>query len=230
MPPKNARSPSPSTQRPLVATPAKDARARSNVPSDSHERNSYSVFSIGVTGLFSLMSIAMVLANKCVVAIQPEDGAKMLLVQVAFTALVMASYAFMYKPSAFHQRQLQSWAPCAVLFTCNIVTSAMALEYITVPTFSVLRNVQPFISTVLGLYLLPLLNPSVPSEPTSYFKLYALLLILIGTGIYYWKDIAFDLNGYLWVLGHILSMSLYIALVKSMGSGKDALPSSTMSL
>ena len=176
------------------------------------------------------MSIAMVLANKCVVAIQPEDGAKMLLVQVSFTALVMASYAFLYNPSAFHKQQLRSWAPCAVLFTCNIVTSAMALEYITVPTFSVLRNVQPFISTVLGLYLLPLLNPTIPSEPTSFFKLYALLLILIGTGIYSWKDIAFDLNGYLWVLGHIFSMSLYIALVKSLGSGKYALPSPTMSL
>jgi drug/metabolite transporter (DMT)-like permease len=176
------------------------------------------------------MSIAMVLANKCVVAIRPEDGASMLLVQVMFTALVMSCHALLSTPSAFNLQQLLAWVPCAFLFTCNIVTSAMALEYITVPTFSVLRNVQPFISTIFGLYLLPFLNSNVPSEPTSYFKLYALFLILIGTGMYAWKDIAFELNGYLWVLGHIFSMSFYIALVKSKGSGKNALSSPTMSL
>jgi drug/metabolite transporter (DMT)-like permease len=172
----------------------------------------------------------MVLANKCVVAIRPGDGTWMLVIQVAFTAVVMASFAFVTAPSTFNLQKLLSWTPCAILFTFNIVTSVMALEFITVPTFSVLRNVQPFISTVLGLYLLPLLNPSAPAESTSYFKLYALLLILIGTGIYAWKDIEFNVNGYLWVFAHICSMSLYVALVKSKGSGKDAFPSSIMSL
>jgi drug/metabolite transporter (DMT)-like permease len=190
----------------------------------------YSLFGIGVTLLFSIMSVAMVLANKCVVAIRPQDSASMLLYQVAFTALAMASYAFLYKPDSFNKRQMLLWTPCAVLFTCNIVTSAMALEYITVPTFSVLRNVQPFISTLLGVYLVPRLNTSIPSEPTSFFKLYALLLILIGTAIYAWKDVEFELNGYLWVLGHISSMSLYVSLVKSKDAGSDALPSSTKSL
>ena len=154
----------------------------------------------------------------------------MLVTQVAFTAFVMASYAFVSAPSTFNLQKMLSWAPCAFLFTSNIVTSAMALEYITVPAFSVLRNVQPIISTLLGLYLLPFLNPSAPSESTSSFKLYALLLILIGTGVYAWRDIEFNVSGYLWVLAHICSMSLYVALVKSKGSGKDALHSSTMSL
>jgi drug/metabolite transporter (DMT)-like permease len=193
-------------------------------------QKSYSFFSIGVTSLFSLTSIAMVLANKCVVAIRPEDGTRMLLVQVAFTAVVMASYALLSAPSTFDLRKVLSWCPCALLFTSNIVTSVMALEYITVPAFSVLRNVQPFIATLLGVYLLPLLNPSAPAESTSFYKLYALLLILIGTGIYAWKDIEFNVHGYLWVFAHICSMSLYVALVKSKGSGKDALPSLVMSL
>lgn len=235
--------------------PRKDARARSPSPpqpSSTHRSDSptftpkgyaarvgsppaptqkpYTFFGISVASLFSLMSIAMVLANKCVVAIRPGDGSWMLVIQVAFTAVFMASYALFTASSSFNLQKLLSWAPCAVLFTANIVTSVMALEYITVPTFSVLRNVQPFIATVLGLYLLPLLNPSAPAESTSYYKLYALLLILIGTGIYAWKDIEFNANGYLWVLAHICSMSLYVSLVKSKGSGKDALPSSTMSL
>ena len=190
----------------------------------------YSFFGIGVTLLFSIMSVAMVLANKCVVAIRPQDSASMLLYQVAFTAIAMSSYAFLYNPDSFNKRQMLSWTPCAALFTCNIITSAMALEYITVPTFSVLRNVQPFISTLLGVYLVPRLNTSIPSEPTSLFKLYALLLILIGTAIYAWKDVEFELNGYLWVLGHISSMSLYVSLVKSKGGGSDELPASAMSL
>jgi drug/metabolite transporter (DMT)-like permease len=172
----------------------------------------------------------MVLANKCVVALQPEYGAWMLLMQVAFTAIVMVSFALLHTSSAFNYSQLKAWTPCALLFTCNIVTSAMALEYIHVPTFSVLRNVQPFISTIVGLYVLPLLNPNVDRETTSYFKLYALLLIFVGTAIYAWKDVAFDVSGYLWVFGHITSMSLYIAVVKSKGIGANALPSSTMSL
>jgi hypothetical protein len=78
--------------------------------------------------------------------------------------------------------------------------------------------------------VLPLLNPNVDRETTSYFKLYALLLIFVGTAIYAWKDVAFDVSGYLWVFGHITSMSLYIAVVKSKGIGANALPSSTMSL
>ena len=236
MPRKDARarspnpletSPPPRSSSP-VFTP-KGYSARSGSPPPSMQK-SYSLFSVSVTSLFSLASIAMVLANKCVVAIRPEDGAWMLLMQVTFTAVVMSIYSFFAKCDAFNQHPLLSWTPCAFLFTCNVVTSAMALEYITVPTFSVLRNVQPFISTILGVYVLPLLNPSIPSEPTSYFKLYALLLILIGTGVYAWKDIAFDFTGYIWVLAHICSMSLYIVLVKSKGSGKNALPSSTMSL
>ena len=75
----------------------------------------------------------------------------MLAIQVAFSAIVMASYTFVSAPSTFNLQKMLSWAPCAFLFTSNIVTSAMALEYITVPAFSVLLNVQPFISTCFSL-------------------------------------------------------------------------------
>ena len=235
MPRKDARarspnpppSPPPPRSRSPVITPKGYSPRSGDLPSAP---NPYSTFSLGVISLFSLSSIVMMLANKCVVALVPQEGAWMLLMQVVLTSFAMATYAFVYTPSALNLQQLLAWAPCAILFTCNIVTSVMALEYITMPTFSVLRNVQPFISTALGLYLLPLLNPSAPSEPTNLFKLYALLLILTGTGIYAWKDIAFDLNGYLWVLGHITSMSMYVTLVKSKGCGSGAPPSSTMSL
>ena len=34
------------------------------------------------------------------------------------------------------------WLPCAILFCCNIVTSMQSLQYLSVPTFTVLRNMQ----------------------------------------------------------------------------------------
>jgi hypothetical protein len=160
------------------------------------------------TGLaFSCASIGMILANKGAMVLFPFSGLLLLLQTIATLVFLLLNDVKILH--GWRWKVALSWSPCSILFATNLVTSLQALKYIGVPTFTVLRNTQPCLTLVLELFLFGR-KPKISSSCW-------LFLVFLGSSLYAHQDLTFSAVGYLWSLLHILSMSLYLVLVKVSG-------------
>jgi GDP-mannose transporter len=168
---------------------------------------------------FSCAGIGMILTNKGVMVLFPFSGL-LLLLQTGATLLFLY-LSDMQISKAWKWSNALSWTPCSVLFAGNLITSLQALKYIGVPTFTVLRNTQPCLTLLLELILFgrrPRLAPSC-----------WLLLVFLGSSLYAYEDLTYSDLGYFWSILHIISMSLYLVLVKTTGQSLN-LNATAMSL
>lgn len=151
---------------------------------------------------FAVSSIAMILINKSIATLFPFMAFVLLFQNVGTIALLKV-----WKPELTLQAQVaRRWSPCALLFCTNIYTSLQALSLVSVPTFTVCRNLQPIITTMLDFIF--------RQEVSSLSNVCCLVVILIGAYIYAYNNISFHLTGYLWTMAHVVSMSFYTILVK----------------
>ena len=166
---------------------------------------------------FSFASVGMLLANKGIIR---ELNSPWLLV-LSQNLISSAFFLFKFKFSKNHssdplggdssikelflQHSLH-WMPAVVLFCVNIVTSMVALSYISVATFSVLRNLNPFISSIMTFFFF--------GEITNGHALWALVIILGGSIFYAHHDLELNISGYIVCFIHITSMSAYSCVVK----------------
>jgi GDP-mannose transporter len=154
------------------------------------------------TVIFSLSSISMILLNKAVVTVFPLSSV-ILILQNIVTVLLLK---FQHQKMGFDMQTAIKWTPCVLLFCINIYSSLQSLIYISVPTFTVFRNVQPLISSVLDLFM--------RHEPISVQGFVFLCIILCGAYLYAHNDLEYNFNGYMWSFIHIVSMSFYSVNVK----------------
>ena len=87
------------------------------------------------------------------------------------------------------------------------------MAYLSVPTFTILRNTQTIIAVGMSYVL--------HREITSADSIMFLMAVLAGTVLYCWSDVNFHAVGYAWALVHVMSMSLYAVLVKKVGVNLD---------
>lgn len=151
---------------------------------------------------FSVSSIVMLLLNKYIATVIPYP-AFILLLQNVFTIFFLKIWKTELN---LEYKKAVSWAPCVMLFLCNLYSSMKALKYISVPTFSVFRNMQPIMSTMFDLLL--------RQQPTTYDNMICIMIILIGSYIYAWESINYDAFGYIWTFFFMISSSLYTIAVK----------------
>jgi len=163
--------------------------------------------------LFSVISIAMILINKGVATFFSSTMSGVLLLQNFATICLLRCFSinqlFFSRDIAYH------WLPCSLFFCLNIFSSLKAMTYVNVPTFTLLRNLQPIIVVFLNLLA------ATESNPSSYSVFY-LCCILFGAYVYAYHDLAFDWNGYIWCFIHVMSMSFYAIAVKFKSSFKPS--------
>jgi drug/metabolite transporter (DMT)-like permease len=152
--------------------------------------------------MFSMSSISMILLNKAVVVLFPFS-AFVLILQNAVTIFLLKSQNM---ELGFSLQTALSWTPCVLLFCINTYSSLRALTYISVPTFTVFRNIQPLISSVLDFLVR---NEKISSRSVAF-----LCIIICGAYLYAHNDLEYNVNGYTWSLIHIISMSFYSVSVK----------------
>jgi GDP-mannose transporter len=152
--------------------------------------------------MFSLSSISMILLNKAVVTMFPWNSV-ILILQNLVTIMLLK---FQHSNLGFDAQTAWKWTPCVLFFCTNIYSSLQSLIYISVPTFTVFRNVQPLISSVLDLLM--------RHEPISVQSVIFLGIILCGAYLYAHNDIEYNFYGYMWSFIHIVSMSFYSVCVK----------------
>jgi drug/metabolite transporter (DMT)-like permease len=92
--------------------------------------------------LFSVSSVGMILVNKAAVSVLSHAGF-LLLLQNLVTILLVWS---LYPEVAASLKKSWRWFPCAILFSLNIFSSLQCLYFVSVATFTVLRNTQPIIA------------------------------------------------------------------------------------
>jgi len=153
--------------------------------------------------MFAASSIVMILINKELARGLMGYAHIILLIQNSGT---LALLKWTKRDLTFSSDVAVQWLPCVALFTTNIATSMLALSYLSVPTFTVFRNTQPILATVLDFVL--------RQEVTDIRSIGCLIMILVGAFVYAFNDLYFHLSGYVWAMIHVISMSLYSVAVK----------------
>jgi drug/metabolite transporter (DMT)-like permease len=153
--------------------------------------------------LFSISSIAMIILNKAA-AVSFPHVAILLVFQNLATILILAMTSDI-KPLSL-ETSLR-WLPCAFLFCVNLFSSLQSLVFISVSTFTVLRNTQPLIAVAIDFVL--------RGQTTKAENVVYLMEILVGAILYCSHDMNFDLRGYCWAALHGLSMTCYSIIVKA---------------
>jgi len=190
------------------------------------ESSEYNMNVIKKSLFFMCSSVFMILINKAVTSYSSIALSILIFYQNAATLLILK--AKNWGASELNHDVLMHWLPCGFLFTVNIYSSLQSLRFIHVATFSIFRNTQPLIVSVLTTLVLKMgikgiqdkdtleklermrsLNPTLDSNSLAF-----LVYILIGTLIYAANDLEFSFEGYAWACIHILSMSLYSVTVK----------------
>eukprot|EP00802_Teleaulax_amphioxeia_P000038 Tamp_00038.p2 GENE.Tamp_00038~~Tamp_00038.p2 ORF type:complete len:945 (+),score=47.25 Tamp_00038:12872-15706(+) len=169
----------------------------------AHARSEPSQFDVlKASFLFAVSSIAMILLNKASILWFPHPSLLLILQNSASIIILW----FRGEGTSLEAGIAFQWLPCSMLFCINLFSSLLSLVYISVPTFTVLRNLQPILAVLMDFM--------VRGERTSLDRVVYLLQIFIGAILYCSHDLQFELRGYLFALVHILSMTLYSILVK----------------
>jgi nucleoside-diphosphate-sugar epimerase len=153
--------------------------------------------------LFSVASIAMIVLNKACVSGFPHPSI-LLILQNSATLLILSFVG--ERRRSLESALIFQWLPCSLLFCVNLMSSLVSLVYISVPTFTVLRNLQPILAVWVDFII--------RGEQTGSERIMFLVQILIGAILYCSHDLGFHLHGYLWALLHVVSMTMYSVVVK----------------
>lgn len=160
--------------------------------------------SVNVSLLFSISSIAMILLNKACMSMF-QNVSCLLLMQNMTTILILKMKNGTHLN--FKIEIAKKWVLCAFLFCLNIASSLQSLAFISVPTFTVLRNSQP----VLAWSLQRLMR----QKDTKWDSLLYLFGVFTGAIIYCMHDMEFNMQGYIYAAIHVFSMTFYSITVKN---------------
>eukprot|EP00854_Cymbomonas_tetramitiformis_P011082 gene11082-13099_t len=101
---------------------------------------------------------------------------------------------------------VKEWILLTITFVVMLVSSMYALEYVTVPTLVVVRNLATLVTAVQDVLILK--NEIQATEGAS------VVMILIGSYFYGQHDINFHLVGYIWLFVNVVSTSGFQIYVK----------------
>ena len=184
---------------PLIDKPTLDPVVIQSTP---HEQTESIQYCILVCCAFTLSTVCMILLNKTVVS--QLDFASLTLIMQNTVLLIMLK--IWRRDLTYDLRISLKWFPCALLFCCNIFTSMQSLRFLSVPTFTVMRNLQALFSCPL--------DWAVRGTKSSYTSMFFIVLIFAGVCVYHMDKWQSDTTGICWALVHILSLTLYAVCVK----------------
>ena len=180
---------------------------------ETHTKNAYKLSQVNIESTrwlvlksliyFSVASISMILLNKASISIFPDISCLLVLQNLTTVLMLKIKNGDSIQ---FHQSIAKQWLICAFLFCLNIASSLQSLAFISVPTFTVLRNTQPLLALVL--------ETGIQKKDLKWDSIFYLFGVLIGAVVYCMHDLDFDLNGYICAIVHVLSMTFYSIFVK----------------
>ena len=101
---------------------------------------------------------------------------------------------------------LRLWVPLVFLFVIMLMSSLLALVYVSVPTLVVIRNLTTLLVAILEYIVL--------RNKISGFSVVTLVFMLLGAILYAKHDLTFSVPGYIWLCINILGTSTYQIYIK----------------
>ncbi|KAF7649256.1 hypothetical protein LDENG_00144450 [Lucifuga dentata] len=159
-----------------------------------------------ITGLaFSFVFVVSYFTNKFVLSVlkftyptlfqgwQTSIGALLLLLSVKLGWVEM---------SRITRSAALSWLPGSILFVGNIYAGSRALSRMEIPFFFTLQNSSHVVSYII-------LKLVYREQKTQWLKATSVSLMLLSAVYLPFYDPQFDLNGYLWAVGHLFCVGAY---------------------
>jgi hypothetical protein len=160
---------------------------------------------IAACSVTTVVSVTMLLLNKAILLSIPFGGGLVLL-QNTSTVFLVQAYRGCRVPEGMGWRVILNNIPIAALFGATTFTSMVSLSYLSVTTFTILKNAQFILSYPLDYVL--------RGERLKLISMYLLVSILLGTCAYCSQDLRANIVGILWASAHIISITLYTVLTK----------------
>jgi len=179
---------------------------------------------------YALCSITLSLFNKLVFSGTSFNFPISVLAFQSLCAVVFlkgAAVLKMHEPVPFSTDVLRSMAPVTVLFSLMLWTSGKALRFVSMPTFTVFKNLAVVGTTAWEFFRF--------GNKVSYGVLASLSLMVSGSVIAGYGDLTFSREGVLWMLVNVVTTVAYVAALKELvphdiSSGAKTLHNNLLSL
>jgi GDP-mannose transporter len=170
--------------------------------------------------IYSVSGTLLTLINKLAIQMFPY-ACLLILIQNAMTIILLLSTPLLCtstfgKLTSPNLATLVRWAPLSCLFVVMLLSSMLALKYISAVSLVVLRNLTTIIVAVGERYIL--------GTRFSWPAVATLWGMLFGASIYGASDLLFHAKGYAWLLVNIISSSTYQIYVKMLAKDDSLSP------
>jgi len=154
--------------------------------------------------LYSICSLMMTFSNKVVLSSYDFQWPLMLLLyQHVFTVVFVQMAAIMGFVTVEPLRWplVKKWFPVNCLFVAMLLSGSYALKFLSVPMVTIFKNLTTMIITGGDYFIF---NRSISTGVVI-----SLLLMLVGSVIAAFYDLAFSLPGYVWMIANCLISAAY---------------------
>jgi len=114
----------------------------------------------------------------------------------------------------FDRKSALQMLPNSALFAVMVYSSTRAIKHLAVPMISVFRNFAPITITLVEWLWMKERKPSAG-------VLFAMALLIIGAMIAAVNDLAFTLEGYLWMLTNVVSNVAHLIVLRKLKLNRD---------
>lgn len=160
--------------------------------------------------LYCVSGTLLTVVNKFAVVIFPYTNI-LLVLQNGIAVFLLALASHFCRPTfgslpMLSLSILQLWIPLVLLFVMMLLSSLLALTYVSIPTVIVMRNLT---TLVIALLEYPLLKNRIDG-----FSVTILIFMLFGAIVYAKHDLTFNIPGYTSLCLNIISTSAYQIYIK----------------
>ena len=164
--------------------------------------------------LYCISGSLLTLVNKLAIVAFPFPNMLLILQNGVTVILLMISFVYASKAiPALSIPILKVWIPVVLLFVSMLISSLLALVYVSVPTVIVIRNLSTLSVAVLEYFLL--------NATIDYLSVATLFGMLFGAVFYAIHDMTFSIPGYACLLANVVGTSCYQIYIKKIVNMPD---------
>ncbi|KAH9253977.1 hypothetical protein BASA81_008101 [Batrachochytrium salamandrivorans] len=159
---------------------------------------------------YSVMSIAMILANKLILTTYQFDFPNVLLLLQCVMSLGLvflgSQLGVLHVVDKIEKDKLLQWLPVNVFFLLMLLSGFYSLKYMSVPMFMVFKNTNNVLVTIGDWFLF--------DQPVTGLIVWSLVLLIIATLLSAKEDLEYTYEGYIWTAVNMVSSTGYLLYLR----------------
>lgn len=159
---------------------------------------------------YSVMSIAMILANKLILSTYQFDFPNVLLLLQCVMSLGLvflgSQLGVLHVVDKIEKDKLLQWLPVNVFFLLMLLSGFYSLKYMSVPMFMVFKNTNNVLVTIGDWFLF--------DQPVTGLIVWSLVLLIVATLLSAKEDLEYTYEGYIWTAVNMVSSTGYLLYLR----------------